>query len=370
MKQEVLVSSPGRINIIGEHTDYNDGFVMPAAIDKKMLVKLWRNGSDSTCQITARDLKETYAFDLNNYARVDGGWRNYMMGVVNELEKLGAKFQGFDGHFESDIPIGGGMSSSAALVCSFAFAFNELYDLGFDKWQLMKAARMAEHNFVGIKSGVMDHFASVMGQKNQLILLDCRSLDFEYVPLELGEYQLLLLNTNVSHALANSAYGERQEQCNEGVDILSKNNPSITSLRDVSSAMLAAHKSTMPELIYKRCKHVVEENERVVQATQALKSGDIHSLGQLIYASHQGLQHDYEVSCEELDFLVQHTKDNPSVLGSRMMGGGFGGCTINIIEKKKVTQFIDKISIAYRERFSKDLSPYEVAIEGGTRILE
>lgn len=369
MLQSITVQSPGRINIIGEHTDYNDGFVLPAAIDKKTVAHLHRNGQPTRCRITAGNLDETLDIDLDQVKPLAGGWQNYVLGVVHELQKLGAQILGFEGSFQGDVPIGGGMSSSASLECALAFGLNELFDLRLSKTQLIKAAQMAEHNFVGIKCGIMDQFASMMGQKDQVILLDCRSLEYRYFPLELGDYQLLLLHTNVSHSLASSEYNRRRSECEEGVAMIRKKHPEVQHLRDVSLPMLTGFQGNMPETLYTRCRHVVSENQRVLDATQALTTGDIPKLGRLLYQSHHSLQHDYAVSCPELDFLVDQTTGLDFVAGSRMMGGGFGGCTINIIEKKHGDQFVEKVAENYRARFGVDLTPYSVSIEDGAGVL-
>ena len=366
----VTVYAPGRINIIGEHTDYNDGFVLPAAIDRMMTVQARRNGASSTVRLTARSTQQTFSFDLGHFSPVEKGWQNYIMGVVSELQKLGGAISGFDAEFGGDVPIGSGMSSSAALECSFAVALNELFGLGFSKWQLIEASQRAEHNFVGIKCGIMDQFASVMGKKDHVMLLDCRSLDFQYFPLELGTYQLLLLNTNVSHTLASSEYNTRRSECEQGVLILQKEYPGIVNLRDANLEQIVANKSKMPEHIFRRCLHVVTENQRVLDATKSLLAGDFKMLGELIYQSHFSLQNDYEVSCPELDFLVQQTLEKDYILGSRMMGGGFGGCTISIVEKLRAAEFIEQAAAAYRNRFGIDLTPIEVAIGDGATVIQ
>lgn len=370
ISRTITAKAPGRINIIGEHTDYNDGFVLPAAIDKYITVKMQLNGTPNMVNLTDRKRQKSFSFNLDDFAPLGKGWHNYIMGVVHELQKLGGVFRGFDAEFEGNVPIGGGMSSSAALECSFAIGLNEMFNLGFDEWQLIKAAQMAEHNFVGIKCGIMDQFASVMGRKNKVMLLDCRSLAYQYYPLELGSYQLLLLNTNVSHSLASSEYNTRRSECEEGVAILNKNTPGITSLRDVSLQQLASEKENMPGHIYRRCHHVVSENQRVLDATRALLDGDIRQLGQNMYQSHFSLQNEYEVSCPELDFLVKKAREKDYILGSRMMGGGFGGCTINIISKNKVAEFVEQVSVEYRNRFGIELTPIEVAIGDGAKVVQ
>lgn len=365
----IIAQSPGRINIIGEHTDYNEGFVLPAAIDKKTIVQLKKNGYAERCRFVANNVNQSFEFNLSDFKPLKSGWENYVMGVVSELQKLGATFSGFDCEFEGNIPIGSGMSSSAALECSLAYGLNELFKLGFDKWQLIKACQMAEHHFAGIKCGIMDQFASIMGSKNQVMLLDCRSLEFEYFPLDLGDYQLLLLNTNVSHALSDSEYNTRRNECNEGVSILQKKYSKVQSLRDATDEMLNSCSDEMSEVVFRRCRHVISENSRVLAATQALNMKDFNTLGKLIYQSHRSLQHDYEVSCKELDFLVDLSKSKDYILGSRMMGGGFGGCTINIIEKTQVNTFISEAAKAYKNQFGIDLTPYSVAIEEGAKLV-
>ncbi|HRF37796.1 MAG TPA: galactokinase [Saprospiraceae bacterium] len=361
--------APGRINIIGEHTDYNDGFVLPAAIGHKMTVQARRNGTPSTVHLTARATQQSFSFDLRDFSPVEKGWPNYVMGVVSELQKLGGVISGFDAEFESDVPIGSGMSSSAALECSFALALNELFGLGFDQWQLIKASQRAEHNFVGNKCGIMDQFAGVMGKKDHVMLLDCRSLDFQYFPLELGAYQLLLLNTNVSHSLASSEYNTRRAECEQGVHILQQEYPGIANLRDVNLKQIAAMEEQLPEHVFRRCRHVVSENQRVLDATKALLAGDFNAVGELMYQSHFSLQNDYEVSCPELDFLVQQTLDKDYVLGSRMMGGGFGGCTISIVEKERVAELVEEVSSVYSRHFGIDLTPVEVVIGDGAKVI-
>ena len=367
---EIIIHSPGRINIIGEHTDYNQGYVLPASIDKKTTLKLRKNGEKHICNMTAGNLNESYTFDLSNYQPLKGGWQNYMMGVVSELQKLNASIEGFDCEFEGTVPIGSGMSSSASLECGLATGLNTLFDLGLDQWQIIKASQMAEHNFVGIKCGIMDQFASVMGKKNQVMLLDCKSLDFQYYPLDLQEYQLLLLNSNVTHSLATSEYNTRRIECEQGVAVFQKEYPSTLSLRDITLEQLLQHKSVLPQIVYNRCEHVITENQRVLQATQALLNKNFELLGQLMYESHDSLQLKYEVSCPELDFLVAETKNKDYILGARMMGGGFGGCTINIIKKTEVDNYIETISVSYQEKFGIKCTPYSVNIEDGVEVFE
>lgn len=368
--RSITVQSPGRINIIGEHTDYNEGFVLPAAVDKVSTFSLTTNDSNEV-YVKSLNMNNHLRFRLDQFSPLEGGWQNYVMGTVHELQKLGCTIKGFDGEFRGDVPIGGGMSSSAALECSLAYGLNELFDLKLSKWQIIKAAQMAEHNFVGIKCGIMDQFASVMGKKGKVMMLDCRSLEFEYIPLELGHYEILLINTNVSHALASSEYNVRREEAHEGVAIIQKNYPDLklSSLRNVTAQMLERCKEQLTGRIYDRCHHVVFENQRVLDAREALQDGNLEQLGDLIYASHDSLQHKYEVSCDELDFLVDYTMNKDYVLGSRMMGGGFGGCTISLVRSDQKELFLSQVLPAYEKNFGKHASPVSVAIGDGSRVV-
>jgi len=365
---QITIQAPGRINLIGEHTDYNDGFVLPAAIDKKTVFTLRKNTTNNI-NFEALNVGERFSFDATSFSPLDGGWQNYVMGVVHELQKIGAPIIGFDAKFEGDVPIGSGMSSSAALECSLAVGLNELFDLKLDKWQLIKACQMAEHNFVGIKCGIMDQFASVMGKKNQAMLLDCQSLDYQHIPLALENYQFLLLNTNVTHSLASSEYNTRRQECETGLKLIQESYPAVTSFREVALEQLQSLIKQMPEVVFNRCLHVVTENRRVLKAVESLKQNDFQLLGELMYRSHLSLDKNYNVSCPELNHLVDLTTDKDFILGSRMMGGGFGGCTINLIEKRETEQFIEWIAPKYRKQFGLDVTPYIVNTADGAGVL-
>lgn len=367
--QSITTRAPGRINIIGEHIDYHDGYVLPAAVGCEVQMTVRNNDTPSTINATAKDLNETYSFDLSSYKPLSRGWQNYIMGVFHELEKLGANLKGCDLSFSSTVPMGAGMSSSAALECSLALALNELFNLNYSKVVLAQAAQMAEHNFVGIKCGIMDQFASMMGRANSALLLDCRSLEYEYFSLELGDYQLLLLNSNVSHELATSAYNDRRSTSEAGLAILKSLNPGINSFRDVTMNHLDCAESSMTKVMFRRCSHVVSEIRRTLDACDAMKTGDLDKLGRLIYGSHQSLMNDYEVTCIETDFLVNYTRDKPYVLGSRQMGGGFGGCTINLIHKDHAKSFSAAINQAYQEKFGKSTTPYIMDIADGASVI-
>lgn len=364
---KIKVVSPGRINIIGEHTDYNGGFVLPAAISKNVTAEIELNGHPSRCTFHALDMDEKAEFDWEIDASAQTSWQNYLIGVIEELRKRGAKLRGVDVTFSGNVPIGSGMSSSAALECSVAYGLNELFDLGFDKIALTEIAQKAEHNYVGTMCGIMDQFASMMGKADRVMLLDCRSLEYKYLPLKLGDYEIMIFNTNVSHSLSDSGYNTRRQECETGVLVLQKHYPKVELLRDVTLEMLETVKAELSETVYQRCHYVISENNRVLAATAALEAENLEKLGELMYQSHEGLSKKYEVSCPELDFLVTQTKDKDYVLGARMMGGGFGGCTINLIKKAKSKAFVETASKAYTAEYGFSPTPYYLSIEDGTR---
>lgn len=369
-ESNLQVESPGRINLIGEHVDYNDGFVLPAAIDKRIHMKLRSNGHQSRCTIQSKGFDSILVADLTNLEKGTEGWHNYVLGVIHEIKKLSDGLRGFDCLMESHVPVGSGVSSSAALECGLAYGLNELFDLGLDKWQLIKIGQNAEHNFVGTKCGIMDQFASVMGKVGHVMLLDCRSLDFEYIPVEIDPYRLLLLNTNVSHNLSTGEYNVRRSQCEEGLNILVKKFGIERSFRNVTPKMLAEAKSDLDPILYDRCSYVVEEINRVLKAVEALKGNDLKKMGALMYATHEGLSKKYDVSCPELDFLAEFAKTEPRVLGARMMGGGFGGCTINLIHKDAIDSFVQKASKAYRDKFNIELTHFQTVPSQGTSLTK
>lgn len=363
----LVVRSPGRVNIIGEHTDYNEGFVLPAAINKAIYVAVDKRGDDQIV-LHSIDFKDKYDGRVTEIRRSEKHWANYILGVAAQITKRGYKLNGFNLIIDGDVPLGAGLSSSAAVECATAFALNELFGLGISKRELTEIAQKAEHEFAGVLCGIMDQFASVFGKKGHVIKLDCRSLDYEYVPLNLEGYKILLLNTNVKHSLASSEYNTRRQQCEEGVAMVRQRHPDVTSLRDVSVEMLNQYVKGH-DVIYKRCRFVVEENARLLEGCEDLKKGDIHALGVKMFRTHEGLSKEYEVSCPELDFLVEAVRNNPNVLGARMMGGGFGGCTINIVKETVIDGLVAELSTAYSKAMKKDLTPYIAQLEDGTSVL-
>ncbi len=367
----LIVHSPGRINLIGEHTDYNNGYVMPAAIDKGIQVAIGP-AQGSQCTLYSNRYGDVYKFDLNaDVPPVEApAWVNYFLGIIHQLKARDFEVTPFNCVFDGDLPLGAGLSSSAAVECGFAFALNAMNNLSIPNTELIHMAQWAEHNYVGVKCGIMDQFASIMGRTNHAILLDCQSLEFEYIPLDLKSYTLVLCDTKVKHSLASSEYNTRRQECESGLSILKGKYPDIISLRDVSIEMLAACKDSLPGKIYDRCRYVVEENERVLAACKDLKAGRLESFGEKMFATHAGLSSLYEVSCPELDFLIDSAEGFDGLIGARMMGGGFGGCTLNIIDKDRVDDFLNQVRPAYLSAFNLDMEAYVVTTGRGTHVLE
>lgn len=367
--EPLLVASPGRINLIGEHTDYNDGFVLPAAIDKSIWLAIAPNGLDNV-RMFALDMDASYECDLREKLEKSSlRWPDYILGCIEQLRNAGKEIQGFDCVFGGDIPIGAGLSSSAALEGAVILGLSERNGWNLPKLQRVQLAQRAENEFVGVQCGIMDQFANVFGELEQVIRLDCRSLKYLHVPFEFSNTRVLLVDSNVRRELATSEYNVRRKQCEEGVSILQKRNPGVHSLRDVTLTMLDECSDEMDGTVYNRCRYVVEENLRVLSGCDDLENGDLASFGQRMYESHYGLRDLYEVSCRELDILVEATETMDAVLGSRMMGGGFGGCTINLVPEAEVDQVSEELSAVYSEKTGEIPKLYVVDIGAGTRIL-
>ncbi len=365
---DLMVASPGRINLIGEHLDYNGGWVLPAAIDKKIYFAVGQR-TDKACHLYSMDYESLEIIPLRNVVPSAKSWVNYLLGVVEQFQKEQILPSGFNLVFGGDVPLGAGLSSSAAVEAGLAFAINELFDLKKSRMDLVKLAQRAENQFVGVQCGIMDMFASVMGQAGKVMRLDCRSLDFEYFPFDFKDVKIVLCDTNVKHSLADGEYNKRRKQCEEGVSILKKKDPSVSTLRDVPFALLEKHKADMSPIVYQRCAYVVGEIARVEAACEDLMRHDLTAFGKKMNETHIGLSKLYEVSCKELDFLAQKAWHTEGVFGSRMMGGGFGGCTINLVKTEAIPQFIDTMSKAYLDAFNINLKTYIVTVSNGTTRL-
>lgn len=366
----VISFAPGRINLIGEHTDYNDGFVLPAAIDLGCSCRIRKNNK-RLLNIWADDIDEFYSFDLKTVRKLVAipTWFKYFLGVFQEMIKQDKELSGVDLNFSSTVPIGAGLSSSAAMTCSFALGINELFSLGIPKKELMYIAQKAEHNCVGIQCGIMDQFASIYSKAAQVNLLDCHTMKFQAIPFELGAFEIVLVDSGVSHELASSEYNKRRKTCEAVVEKAKIRNILIKSVSDLNLDTLNMLKPALTDIEYKRATHVFKENNRVLKAAAALQNSDILKLGKLIYDSHRSLNEQYEVSCDELNFLVDATKGLNYVLGSRMMGGGFGGCTLNIVARDHQSLFRQEISSSFQKVFGIDPKIYNVKISEGAQIL-
>jgi len=364
----VVIRSPGRVNLIGEHTDYNNGFVMPAAINKAIYMAVSRR-DDNLIHIVSLDLDLSYLGDTEKVIPSSLHWPDYILGVIQQIQAKGYPVGGFNCVFGGDIPLGAGMSSSAALECATAFSLNELFGLKMDPLTMVKLAQKAENEFVGVQCGIMDQFASMFGRKNHVIQLDCQSLEYKYAPFNTDGIRIVLLDTNVKHSLASSEYNTRRQQCEAGVALIQAYHPQVRSLRDATLEMLDKYVAPADELVYRRCQYVVEENLRLLAASEDLNNGNIEAFGQKMFATHDGLSRKYEVSCPEADFLVEQVKGRPGVIGARMMGGGFGGCTINLVREEAIDALIEDLTPVYARAMNKELKVYIGQIENGTSLI-
>ncbi len=356
--------APGRINLIGEHTDYNEGFVMPAAINAHITFAIRPNGTD-VFRFFATDYAEPASFDLNSL-QPGPGWVNYLMGVVAGMARQGRTPKGVDCVFGSTIPVGAGLSSSAALCCGFGYALSQLFGWGIDRLSLAKIAQFSEHEYAGVRCGLMDQYASLFGVKHAALLLDCQKLTHQVLPVHLGDFAIMLIDTKVKHSLASTAYNDRRAACEQGVRVLQRRHEQVKSLRDATRVMLDAQQDEMGVEVYTKCRFVVEEIARTQFAARLLMAGDLAGFGTLLNETHWGLSRAYEVSCEELDFLVATTEDDrESVLGARMMGGGFGGCTINLVRKSRVDFIKGFVHEKYLATFKKEPDFYLVDLADG-----
>ena len=367
-KQEpVLVRAPGRVNLIGEHTDYNEGWVLPAAIDREFVFAVAANSGPVTHAL-ASDKQEACSFGLDDL--VPGrGWQHYLMGMQHGFHQIGIPFQGLNVVFGSEIPEGAGLSSSAALCCGFGFAMSEALQLNLARLGIAKIAQYAEHTFAGVNCGIMDPYASLFGKSGHAMLLDCRSITHEYIPWMSDDLQLVLVDSRVKHALASTAYNERRLACETAIRTLHAFYAGIKSLRDVTEVMLLERQDTLGEEVFVKARFVVQENRRLQQAVACIRQGDFEGFGRLLNQTHWALSKEYEVSCEELDFLVTIAEEEKGVLGSRMMGGGFGGCTLNLIRRHRVDFFRGLVFEKYVAQFEKEPDFYLVNLADGVSRL-
>lgn len=357
-----LYASPGRINLIGEHTDYNGGYVFPGAVDKGVVAAIRPNHTDQI-HVVALDLQEEASFGLQEEDKPTASWAHYIFGVAREMQKRGTTIGGFDAVFSGNVPLGAGMSSSAALESTFAFALNELNDCDFDRFELARIGQSTEHNYCGVKCGIMDQFASVFGKKGCLMRLDCRSMEYEYYPFDPQGYKLVLLDSRVKHQLTGSPYNDRRLSCERVAKKLGQE-----FLRGATMEQLDAVKEQISEEDYKRARYIIGEERRVLTVCEALERGDYETVGRAMYETHWGMSKDYEVSCEELDFLAE-VAEAAGVTGSRIMGGGFGGCTINLVKEELYDSFIARAKEEFNTRYGHEPMVYEVVISDGSRRL-
>ena len=361
-------ASAGRINLIGEHTDYNGGFVFPGAVDKDIMAEIKLNGMDKV-RVFALDMDEYVEFGLREEDIPAQSWARYVFGVCREIIKRGGKISGFDSVFAGDVPLGAGMSSSAALESTFAFALDNLFGLGIDKFELARIGQSTEHNYCGVNCGIMDQFASIFGKAGNLMRLDCKTMEYRYYPFHPQGYKLVLLDSVVKHELASSAYNRRRESCETVAKAIRKNHPEVEFLRDARMEWLEEVRDVVSAEDYMRAEYVIEEVRRVLDVCDALEKDDYETVGQKMYETHYGMSKLYEVSCEELDFLNDVAKEC-GVTGSRVMGGGFGGCTINLVKDGLYDQFIAKATASFAEKFGHAPKVYDVVISDGARRLE
>ena len=366
-KELRVYTSPGRVNLIGEHTDYNGGFVFPGAIDKGIYAAINPNGTDKI-RAYSIDYQAMSEFGMREEDAPKEPWARYIFGVVREIQKRGFQPKGFDTVFAGDVPLGAGMSSSAALESTFAFALNDIYNLGIDKFELARIGQSTEHNYCGVKCGIMDQFASIFGKKGHLMRLNCATMEFEYFPFDPKGYKVVLLDTVVKHELASSAYNKRRESCENACAHIAAKHPEVKYLSDATMQMLDEVKNEISNEDYMRAKYVIGEKQRVLDVCDALEKGDYATVGDRMYGTHYDMSKEYEVSCDELDFLNDIAKEC-GVTGSRVMGGGFGGCTINLVKEDLYDKFIATAKEKFNKKFGHEPKVYDVVISDGARRL-
>jgi len=368
MNKKVIIESPGRINMIGEHIDYNGGLVMPAATNKKLIIEIEISHGNSSV-VRSKLFDESFEINIDSIKKSDVGWHNYILGVLENLTtKRQVRLVNFSCVIGGDLPVGAGVSSSSSLICGVLKGISSINSLDISNEEIIQIAREVEHEFIGVKGGIMDQFTIINGKENKLILLDCSDLSYKYVDATFDKYQILLLNTNVKHNLSETSYNDRVLECSEALEIINRKKNKYKYLVDVPSDVLQNLKSEFQKHIFNRALYVIEEQKRVRDAYKSLLDNDMISLGKLMYESHFGLKNLYEVSCKELDFLVEYSTMKSYVIGSRMMGGGFGGCVINLIDKDETEGYIKNISRRYQEKFSISLGCHIIDVSEGLKL--
>jgi len=368
MNKKVIIESPGRINMIGEHIDYNGGLVMPAATNKKLIIEIEiLHGNNSV--VRSKLFDESFEINIDSIKKSNVGWHNYILGVLDNLTtKRRHQLVNFSCVIGGDLPVGAGVSSSSSLICGVLKGISSLNSLNISDEEIIQIAREVEHEFIGVKGGIMDQFTIINGKENKLIFLDCSDLSHKYVKANFENYQVLLLNTNIKHNLSETSYNDRVLECSEALEIINRKKNKYKYLIDVPSEVVQNLKSEFQKHIFKRALYVIEEQKRVRDAYKSLLDNDMLSFGKLMYESHLGLKNLYEVSCKESDFLVEYSTNKSYVIGSRMMGGGFGGCVINLIDKDETEGYIKNISRDYQEKFSISLDRYIIDISEGLKL--
>ncbi len=364
----LLIRAPGRINLIGEHTDYNEGYVLPCAVSPAIYFAAGLRNDNKVC-LNSFDYGSFCEFEISQKETPKEQWASYLYGITRIIQEKGYKIGGFNCVFGGDVPVGAGMSSSAALESGLCLAISTLFNLNLDKMEMAKIGQKSEHEYVGVKCGIMDQFASIFGKKDHCVRLDCRNLEYEYSKLELKDYIFVLTDSKVKHSLASSEYNTRREECAMGVKALQKKYPQIKNLRDANIEQLQSVIGEITDTVYNRCKYVIEEDNRVIEACNTLNNNNLTRFGELLYLSHNGLSKLYEVSCKELDFLVDKTKQMDYILGSRMMGGGFGGCTLSLIKADKLEEYKNTILPLYTKEFGHECKFYAATAEDGTKVV-
>ncbi len=369
---KILIESPGRVNLIGEHIDYNGGNVLPASIDKKIFLYFKKNLKNSICKVNSIHYNEIITFELNEEKKeLNSSWKNYIFGVIHYLKKLkGDQLNGFECIIDSSLPLGSGISSSSALICGLIKGLNDLFKLKISNHEMINISQKVEHNFIGVKGGIMDQFAIIFGKKDKIILLNCDTLNIKIIDIKFSPYKFLLLNTNVNHNLSSSDYNIRVKECESALKKIKIENKKLSCLANAPDDYIIKNESLFTKNEFKRALYVSQENKRVLKSIKLLKTSNFVAFGKLMYKSHEGLKNLYEVSCKELDFLVDYSKKYNYVLGSRMMGGGFGGCTINLIKEDYIKSYIKIVSEKYLNKFKKKLTSIEVSIEDGIKSIK